>query len=151
MANERARQKKAERKRLKRDEKRRAARASVPVLLETPSDLPAMSATLKAFADPLLDKLQDSTSATEWKFVLGFAAMVWNAAADREDLRADEVETARRAYRSIGWDADLVEEDARLLRERKAAHFSKERRKIVGVDVVEKDGGLRVFATSAVY
>ncbi len=151
MANERARQKKAERKRLKRNEKRRAARASVPVLLEMPSDLPAMSATLKAFAEPLLDKLSDSTSATAWKFVLGFAAMAWNAAADGEELRADEIETARRAYRNIGWDAVRVEEDARLLRERKAAHFSKEHRKIVGVDVAEMDGRLRVYATSAVY
>jgi hypothetical protein len=150
MGNERARQKKLERKRLKREEKRRAARASDPVILSLVSELPAMSLTIEQFAEPLLDRLPDSAVAQHWKFVLGFAAMVWNAAADGEECRSDEFEVARRAYTALGWDEGSVEEDARLLRERKATpKFSKERRKIVGLDAAATEEGVRVYAASA--
>ena len=151
MGNERARQKKLERKRLKRDEKRRVARAeSVPVLVSVLSDLPAMSLTLQRFAEPLLDRLPDHGEAQHWKFVLGFAAMVWNAAAEGEELRDDELQVARRAYEALGWDEARMEEDARLLRRRKAtARFAREPRKIIEVDVAATDTGVRVFAASA--
>lgn len=151
MGNERARQKKLERKRLKREEKRRAARAAVdPVLVSLPSDLPAMSLTLQRFAEPLLDRLSDPVEAQHWKFVLGFAAMVWNAAAEGEDLREEELEVVRRAYEALGWDEGSIEEDARLLRQRKAtAPFSREPRKIVELDVAATETGVRVYAASA--
>ena len=151
MGNERARQKKLERKRLKREEKRRAARvAAEPVLVSLPSDLPAMSLTLQRFAEPLLDRLSDHGKAQHWKFVLGFAAMVWNAAAEGEEFRDDELEVARRAYEALGWDETSIEGDARLLRQRKAtAPFSREARKIVEVDVTATETGVRVYAASA--
>jgi hypothetical protein len=151
MGNERARQKKLERKRLKREEKRRSARAAGdPVLLSLPSDLPAMSLTLQRFAGPLLDRLPDQVEAQHWKFVLGFAAMVWNAAAEGEEFCDDELEVARRAYEGLGWDQDRIEEDARLLRKRKAtAPFSREPRKIVELEVAATETGVRVYAASA--
>ena len=151
MGNERARQKKLERKRLRREEKRRAARAAVsPVLVELPSDLPAMSLMLQRFAEPLLDRLPDDMDAQRWKFVLGFAAMVWNAAAEGEEFRDDETRVARRAYEALGWDEHSIERDARLLRQRKAtAPFSREPRKIVEVDVTATETGVRVYAASA--
>ena len=150
MGNDRARQKKLERKRLNREEKRRAARTLEPVIVSLASDLPAMSLTIEQFAEPLLDRLPDRPVAQHWKFVLGFAAMVWNAAADGDEFDGDELRVARRAYTALGWDEATVEKDARLLRERKAtAPFSRERRKIVGLDVAATEDGLRVYAASA--
>ncbi len=151
MGNERARQKKLERKRLKREEKRRAARAAAePVLISLPSDLPAVSLMLQRFAEPLLDRLSDGVEAQHWKFVLGFAAMVWNAAAEGEEFRDDELEVGRRAYKALGWDEGCIEEDARLLRRRKAtAPFSRESRKIVELEVAATETGVRVYAASA--
>lgn len=151
MGNERTRQKKLERKRLKREDKRRAARAALdPVLLSLPSDLPPMSLTLQRFAEPLLDRLSDDGEAQHWKFVLGFAAMVWNAAADGEEFRDGELAVARRAYEALGWDEARIEEDARLLLERKlTAPFSRESRKIVELQVTATETGVRVYAASA--
>lgn len=151
MGNERARQRKAERKRLKREERRRAVRAAGPLLVSVAGDLPPMSLTLQQFAEPLLDRLPEGSRVEQWKLVLGFAAMVWNAAEAGELLRQDEIKVARRAYGAIGWDEVSVEDDARMLRERKATRFSRERRKIVVVDVAATDTGVRVYAASAMF
>ena len=148
MGNERGRQKRRDRKRLKREGRRRAARvATEPVPVP---GLPAMSLTLERFAEPLLGRLRDRDEAQHWKLVLGFAAMAWNAGADGSDLRDDELRVARRTYAALGWDQAWVEDDARRLFERRAAApFSKERRMVVGVDVAATATGLRVFAASA--
>jgi hypothetical protein len=149
MANERARQRKAEKKRLKREERRRAVRTEVLVSLT--SELPPMSLTLQQFAEPLLDKLPEGSRVEQWKLILGFAAIVWNAVQAGDTLRDDEIDVARRAYGAVGWDEAAVEDDARMLRERKAARFSRERRKIVTVEVAPTETGVRVYAASALF
>jgi hypothetical protein len=75
MANERAPQKKLERKRRKREEKRRTLRAATDSTAWAP---PPMSPTLKAFAQPLLDRLPEGANADDWKLVLTFAGIVWD-------------------------------------------------------------------------
>jgi hypothetical protein len=141
MANERARQKKAERKRRKREEKRRALRAGDA----TVSAPPPMSLTLKRFAEPLLNRLPDGATADDWKLVLTFAAMVWNAADD--DPRQKALDLGRELFDAMGWDVDVAEE-LRRLRARKAAHFGWEPRMVAGVEVEDQGDRMNVVALS---
>ena len=141
MANERARQKKLERKRRKREERRRALR------LETGEWVPQpMSVTLKHFAEPLLDRLPDDADADDWKVVLNFAAMVWNAA---EDGLSDKVlSLGRDLFETMGWE-DNVAETLSDLRARRAAQFGWEPRSVAAVEVERRDDTMHILTASA--
>jgi hypothetical protein len=144
MANERARQKRLERKRRKREEKRRALRTEAD-----PAEwgLAPMSLTLKRFAEPLLDRLPDEASAEDWKLVLTFAAMVWNAT--EEGLSEHVLALGREVFESLGWQVDAADE-VRRLRASKASHFQWEQRRVAGVEVEDRGDTMHVLALSVI-
>lgn len=142
MANERARQKKLERKRRKREEKRRALRTEPDSAGWAP---PPMSLTLKRFAEPLLNRLPDEANSDDWKLVLTFAAMVWNAADN--GLSEKALALGRELFEAMGWDGDVGEE-LRRLNARKTAHFSWEPRMVAGVEVEQRGDTMHIMAAS---
>jgi hypothetical protein len=142
MASERARQKKLERKRRKREEKRRAVRGVAASAGWVPR---SMSLTLKEFAEPLLDRLPDPADPEDWKLVLTFAAMVWNATEDSPSKKM--LTLGREIFETMGWNGDVGEE-LRHLRARKAAQFGWERRMVAGVEVEDRGDTMHVVALS---
>jgi len=140
MANENARQKRLEKKRRKREEKRRALRAPDSVGW-APPPMPKLSATLTEFAKPLLDRLPDDVDA--WKFVLSWAAMVWNAADD--EVSKLTIALGHEMFAALGWQDDAAEE-ARRLRARKKEMFPWDRRKVAGVEVEDRGDMMYVVA-----
>jgi hypothetical protein len=142
MANERARQKKLERKRRKREEKRRGLRAGLHSGGWAP---PAMSLTLKRFAGPLLERLPDDADADDWKLVLNFAAVVWNAPDD--DPSEKVLALGRELFDGMEWEGDVAEE-LRHLRARKVAQFGWEPRMVAAVEVEQQGDTIHVMAAS---
>lgn len=139
MANERARQKRLERKRRKREERRRTLRAEADSAGWAP---PAMSLTLKRFAEPLLDRLPDKTDPEDWKLILSFAAMVWNGG-DEEKLLA----LGREIFDLMEWQGNVADE-IRSLRARREAQFGWEPRSVAGVEVEDRGDRMHVVALS---
>jgi len=142
MASERARQKKLERKRRRREEKRRALKLGLDPGFRAP---PPMSVTLKRFAEPLLERLPDDAKAEDWKLVLNFAALVWNAAED--GLTDKMVSLGQELFEAMGWEGE-VREELRLLRARKAARFGWEPRSVAGVEVERRGDIVHIMAAS---
>ena len=103
MATERARQKRLERKRRNREQKRRLLRAEAESASCAP---PPMSLMLKRFAQPLLDRLPEGASADDWKLVLTFAAMVWNAADEAFSERV--LALGRDLFEALDWGGDVA-------------------------------------------
>ena len=142
MVNERARQKKLERKRRKRQEKKRSLRTALGPVLFAP---PPMSTTLAEFAAPLLDRVPGPPSHEDWKLVLNLASMVWNAVDG--GLNEAVIRAGQRVFDFFGWKDDVGEELRRLLA-RKRAHFSWEPRLVAGIEVEDRGDTLHVVALS---
>ena len=143
MATERARQKRLERKRRKREERRRALRAEPDWVEFSP---PPMSLLLKTFAEPLLDRLPDRTNPDDWRLVLSWAALVWNAFTDGEAVSERALDLGRQLFKSFGWEEDVTEEVALLRARRERFHW--ERRKVARVHVEDRGDMMHVVALS---
>jgi hypothetical protein len=144
MPQERARQKRLEKKRRRRAarlQERRGDPAPLPLM-------PAMSETLRRFAMPLLDRLDDEPDAEAWNMVLGFAAFVWNAATRGEDVDEETIAFGRQLFAELGWTDDPVDQ-ANQLRDRKVALFGDEQWIILNVETALDGDIMRVFALSA--
>ncbi len=146
MQSEQTRQRKRERKRLRRVEKRRVV-DSVPALGPLLAPCPKMSDTLMAFARPLLHVLPADAGLGTLKRSLLLAAAVWNAVVDAEgDFRRAAVTLVTDLRSKL--DTPLPQAVIELLAERKVRRFGDDSRRVRSVDVSWDGDRLRVAATS---
>lgn len=103
-----------------------------------------MSDAMVAFAQPLLSRLPDGSSAKAWQVELLTAALIWNATLvgmPREKLTRELAET-RPELREVD---ELVDELVR----RKQTEFATERRVVVALQAYDTDHGVQVMAASS--
>ena len=103
-----------------------------------------MSDAMVAFAQPLLSRLPENSSAKEWQTELLTAALIWNATLvgmPREKLTRELAE-ARPDLRDVG---RLVDELVR----RKQTEFATEKRVVVALQAFDTDHGVQVMAASS--
>ena len=149
MQSAQARQRKREEKRLRREEKLRTLRASLP---DWPRFFPrpTMSHTLVDYARPFIDQLPPDYAPDELRKALLIASGVWNAVvAERGDID-----------RAAGFVASTLTEEAKTpvprevlavverLAVRKLARFGDDDRIVTGLKVYRDGEGFRVLAAS---
>jgi hypothetical protein len=143
-------QKKLERKRKNREERRRAVLSGARPP-PTRRGRPAMSETLKHFAQPLLDKLPPDAGAEAWSVVLHVALLAWNAAITGGELPEGVLSAGSQALTHVGIGEGAPLEVAAWMRnliQRKRTHFAADRRLVLGVEVMDDGDRLRVVAVS---
>jgi hypothetical protein len=149
MQTAQARQRKREEKRLRREEKRRTLRTSLP---DWPVFFPRprISDTLVDYARPLIDRLPPDYAPEELRKALLIASGVWNAVvAGRGDIDL-----------AIGFVAQTLTEEAKepvprevfaviaRLAMRKLGRFGDDDRLVTGVEVYRDGEGFRVLVAS---
>jgi len=148
MQSVQARQRKRERKRLKREEKRRSLGSSLPLGL-VPFPGPKMSDTLLDYARPLIDGLPDDAGLEELRALLKFASVVWNAVVE-EDGDVDEAVLNLTTDMTAKLQGPPPEAVIEWLAERKVYRYGDDPRIVLSVEVFRNGDQLRVMAASAV-
>jgi len=114
-------------------------------LVELPG-IEKMSDVLENFVDPYIDMATDARS---FRSLLALGVAAWNAALLAVDRRMAVIDDALRNRKESGANQDFVRAIIQNLIDRKLAHFSANRRAILGFDLKDTGDGyyLRVVSS----
>jgi hypothetical protein len=151
MQSPQARQRKLERKRLKREEKRRLQRLTGSGDGEAflrPA-IPKMSETLLEFAGPVL-AVPDDAGPSEVRSCLLFAGVIWNAmVAARTDVDSVVRDLTPMVSKGLKISTEEASSLVRELANRKLERFPDDHRRVMDVETYWENGEVRILALSA--
>lgn len=118
-----------------------------PLRPEDPFPLRKMSEVILDFAEPLLNVVEDDDELFEE--VISFAVICWNASfLPEKEQKQILCSLANEMGKSDVLQRLRVEDDVRMLLERKKAFYADEKRMVVNYKIIEEKGSRRLLAMS---